>query len=107
MRFSILLCISEIYYKWYRFRDNDKFASCGGDKVFYIWDVLTGKYIRKIVAHNNKINTISLNPYENVIATGSFDNSVKIWDLMSNNYKPIQVLDDFTDSVTKVIFTDD
>jgi len=42
-----------------------------------------------------------------VIATGSFDNSVKIWDLMSSQHKPIQVLDDFRDSVTKVVFTDD
>lgn len=92
---------------YYRFKDNSKFASCGGDKVFYIWDVLSARYIRKIIAHQAKINTISLNEYENVIASGSFDNSVKLWDLMSNNYRPIQVLDDFKDSVTKVVFTDD
>ena len=42
-----------------------------------------------------------------MIATGSFDNSVKLWDLMSSQHKPIQVLDDFKDSVTKVVFTDD
>ena len=90
-----------------RFSDNTRFASCGGDKVFYVWDVLTGKYIRKIVAHMNRINTLGLNLAENVIATGSFDNSVKIWDLQSSSFKPIQVLDDFKDSVTKVMFTDD
>ncbi len=50
---------------------------------------------------------MALNPYENVLATGSFDNSVKLWDLMSSSFKPIQVLDDFTDSVTKVMMTDD
>ena len=50
---------------------------------------------------------MSINAYENVIATGSFDNSVKLWDLMSSSYKPIQVLDDFTDSVTKVLMKDD
>ena len=57
--------------------------------MFYIWDVLSGKYLRKFIAHTNKINTLALNPYENVIATGSFDNSVKLWDLMSNSFKPI------------------
>lgn len=33
------------------FKDNSRFVSCGGDKVFYLWDVLSGKYIRKVVAH--------------------------------------------------------
>jgi len=74
---------------FYRFRDNARFASCGGDKIFYVWDVLSGKYIRKIVAHQSRINTLSLNMQENVIATGSFDNTVKIWDLMSPQWKPI------------------
>jgi mitogen-activated protein kinase organizer 1 len=50
---------------------------------------------------------MALNFHENVIATGSFDNSVKLWDLMSSSYKPIQVLDDFKDSITKVAWTDD
>lgn len=75
--------------------------------MFYVWDVLTGKYIRKITAHQSRINTLAVNLQENVIATGSFDNSVKVWDLMSPQFKPIQVLDDFKDSVTKVLFTDD
>lgn len=41
-----------------------------------------------------------------MIISGSFDNTVKIWDLMSKNHKPVQVLDDFKDSVTKIISTD-
>ncbi|TNV78881.1 hypothetical protein FGO68_gene7083 [Halteria grandinella] len=88
------------------FSDNNRFASCGGDQVFYIWDVLSGRYLRKITAHQSRINTLALNPLETVIATGSFDSSVKLWDLQSQQYKPIQVLDDFKDSVTKVIFTE-
>jgi hypothetical protein len=38
-----------IYY--FRYKENDKFISCGGDKLFFIWDVLSGNYIRKIYAH--------------------------------------------------------
>lgn len=75
--------------------------------MFFIWDVLTGKYLRKVTAHQSKINTMAVNRAENVIATGSFDNSVKLWDLLSSQHKPIQVLDDFKDSVTKVLFTED
>ena len=65
------------------FQDNSRFASCGGDKTFFLWDVLTGKYTRKISAHQSKINTLALNPLQNLIASGSFDNTVKIWDLLS------------------------
>lgn len=32
---------------------------------------------------------------------------MKLWDLMSTNYRPIMVLDDFKDSITKVLFTED
>ena len=68
---------------------------------------MTGRFIRKITAHQSKVNTLALNLAENLLASGSFDNSVKIWDMMSQQHKPVQVLDDFKDSVTKVMFTDD
>lgn len=72
------------------FQDNGRFASCGGDKTFFLWDVLTGKYIRKITAHMSKINTLALNPQQNLIATGSFDNTVKIWDILNpQQFKPV------------------
>ena len=32
-------------------KDNNKFASCGGDKSGYLWDVATGKMIRKYFGH--------------------------------------------------------
>ena len=31
--------------------DNAKFASCGGDKSAFLWDVATGKMIRKFYGH--------------------------------------------------------
>lgn len=49
-KFSILQCIMPSF-TGFSFKDNSRFVSCGGDKVFYLWDVLTGKYIRKVIAH--------------------------------------------------------
>ena len=31
--------------------DNNKFASCGGDRAGFLWDVATGKMIRKYHGH--------------------------------------------------------
>lgn len=37
-----------------------------------------------------------------MIVSGSYDRTVKIWDMRSNNYRPIQTLDDFGDSVSSL-----
>jgi len=37
------------------------------------------------------------------LATGSYDGSVKIWDLKSSSYHPIETLKTFKDSVSKVV----
>ena len=51
------------------------------------------------------MNTVAVNAEANVFASGSFDGSVCLWDLMSRSFTPIQRLYDFKDSVTKVMFT--
>lgn len=43
---------------------------------------------------------MQLSPYQNVLATGSFDSTVKLWDLLSKSHRAIQTLSDFRDSVT-------
>jgi mitogen-activated protein kinase organizer 1 len=40
---------------------------------------------------------------ESVLATGSYDGTVRLWDLKSSSYLPIETLKSFKDSVTKVI----
>ena len=38
--------------------DNDKFVSVGGDKTVFVWDVKTGKILRKFSGHVAAINTV-------------------------------------------------
>lgn len=45
----------------FRAQDNGRFASVGGDKYLYLWDVTTGKILRKFVGHNAVDLNISLN----------------------------------------------
>ena len=53
-----------------RAHDNAKFASCGGDKVVFVWDVPTGKSLRKLSGHFGKINAVAFNTDAQVLASG-------------------------------------
>ena len=86
-------------------KDNAKFASAGGDKSAFFWDISTGRVVRRIQAHAHRINSIAMNEDSSVLFTASYDKTVSAWDLRSNSREPIQTMKDFTDSVTSVIVT--
>ena len=50
--------------------DNAKFASCGGDKVVFVWDVASGTVLRRLQGHFGKINTVVFNRDAQVLASG-------------------------------------
>eukprot|EP01035_Chromulina_nebulosa_P027846 gene27846-36671_t len=83
--------------------DKSKFCSAGVDKTCFLWDVASGKVIRRIQAHVHTINAVDLNEDCTVVMTASYDNTLKFWDLRSVNREPIQTLSDFRDSVTTVL----
>ncbi|KAF8270257.1 nuclear mRNA splicing protein [Lactarius quietus] len=79
--------------------DNTKFASSGGDRSVFLWDVTTGNTLRRISAHLTKINVVEFNADATVVASGSYDSTVKLWDLRAQNRQPIQALEEARDSV--------
>jgi mitogen-activated protein kinase organizer 1 len=86
---------------------NDRFVSTGGDKTVFLWDVQTAQTIRRYTGHAGRVNRgVFAGDGDSVIATGSFDGTVRIWDVKSNSYKPIMTLDDAKDSVTDVAIHD-
>ncbi|KAF1780120.1 FAD-linked oxidoreductase-like [Phytophthora cactorum] len=87
--------------------DNNKFASCGRDKDVFMWDVPTAKVIRKFEGHVHSVNCVRYNADSSVLLSGSYDKTIRAWDIRARNaYTPIQVLDDFRDSVTSMVVTD-
>jgi mitogen-activated protein kinase organizer 1 len=87
--------------------DNDKFVSTGGDKTVFLWDVQTAQTIRRFTGHAGRVNRgVFGGDGDSIIATASFDGTVKIWDVKSNAYKPIMTLDDAKDSVTDIAISD-
>jgi mitogen-activated protein kinase organizer 1 len=60
--------------------DNTKFASVGGDRSALLWDVATGKVIRRFSGHGARINSVDMNSDGTVIVTGSYDATIRCWD---------------------------
>ena len=84
------------------FHDNTRFASAGDDRNVFLWDVSTGAVVRRVAAHGRATNALAISSTSAVLATASYDQSVRLWDLRSQSREPLQALTDFRDSVTSV-----
>ena len=56
--------------------DNASFASCGGDRTCFLWDVAEGIVKRKFEGHNQRVNSICFNEECTVLLTASYDQTV-------------------------------
>ena len=81
------------------------FGSCSGDQLCRVWDLRSGKDVKKIHAHTNDILSIDFNKYENFIATSSTDNLIKIFDLRANMDQPLMMLMGHQLAVRKIKFS--
>lgn len=51
--------------------DNAKFASCGGDRSVFVWDVAAGVTTRRMPGHAGKINVVEFNEDASILASGN------------------------------------
>ncbi|KAF6019587.1 hypothetical protein EB796_022113 [Bugula neritina] len=86
--------------------DNSKFATAGLDRKVFLTDVSTGKVLRKIRAHDDKVNTVKFNSESTLLFSASVDGTCKVWDLRSRSYEPIQTMNEAKDNVTSLYVTD-
>jgi mitogen-activated protein kinase organizer 1 len=83
--------------------DNARFASVGGDKTVFLWDVATAQTLRRFNGHAGRINACAFGGDEDsVLCTGSFDGTVKVWDCKSRSDKPIMTFGDAKDAVSSI-----
>jgi mitogen-activated protein kinase organizer 1 len=86
--------------------DNSKFVSCGGDKTIFLWDVASATTIRRFSGHAAKVEGVAFGGDDeagsSVVVSGSFDGTVRVWDVKSQSSKPLMTLSEAKDGITSV-----
>ncbi|KAK1775252.1 WD40-repeat-containing domain protein [Copromyces sp. CBS 386.78] len=88
---------------------NATFASSGGDRAVFLWDVSTAQTIRRFsnAGHTTgRINSVIFAGVDDsLLISGGHDTTVRIWDVRSqSSAKPVQVLGEAKDGVTSLVF---
>jgi len=91
-------------------QDNQTFASVGGDRSVFLWDVQNAEgTLRRFGSNTNQGHTSRITSVafagdgDGVLISGSDDTSVRIWDVKSRDTKPLMVLDEAKDGVSSVV----
>lgn len=64
------------------FSPDSRLLISGGDQSIYVWDVATGKQrSRPMLGHRNDVNALSFSPSGNLLASGSQDGFVVLWNM--------------------------
>ena len=83
--------------------DNARFASVGGDKPVFLWDVSTAQTLRRFTGHAARVNAVTFGgENDSVLLSGSFDGTVRVWDTKSRSDRPIMTLSEARDSVSSL-----
>ncbi|KAI6359702.1 hypothetical protein MCOR25_006969 [Pyricularia grisea] len=91
--------------------DNARFASSGGDRTVFLWDVATATTLRRFGndGHTSRVNCVAFGgDGDSVLVSGGFDTTVKLWDCKGggNGSKPIQTLTDSRDGISALAVRD-
>ncbi|EPQ31770.1 uncharacterized protein PFL1_01102 [Pseudozyma flocculosa PF-1] len=94
--------------------DNMQFASGGGDKSVYVWDVASGTILRRFNAHVGKVNVVEFCGVpsnasaggDSLLSAAGFDGAVRFYDLRSQgSWKPILELKQSRDAILSLAAT--
>ncbi|KAB8205325.1 WD40-repeat-containing domain protein [Aspergillus parasiticus] len=83
--------------------DNSRFASVGGDRQVFLWDVEQGITVKRWSGHAARVEAVQFaGEGDSVVVSGSADTTINLWDTRSNSTKPIQTLTEASDTVSSI-----
>ena len=85
--------------------DERRVASAGDDRQIILWDIKSGKPIRKRPAHEKAIPTLALSPNGKMLASGSRDHLIRLWNMETGRLR--ETLVGHTEDVLSVRFSPD
>merc|ERR1739847_181963 len=72
---------------------NPVIVSSGWDKLVKVWNLSNCKLKRDYHGHTGYLNTVTVSPDGSLCASGGRDGTAKLWDLCSEEAKPLHTLD--------------
>lgn len=79
-------------------------ASVAPDKV-NLWDVASGRLVHTLVGHSTLVSSATFSPDNTIVASGSWDNTIKLWDAASG--RELATLTGHTNWISSVTFSPD
>jgi mono/diheme cytochrome c family protein len=85
--------------------DGSQAASAGDDRTVRLWDVATGRELRRFEGHTDEVTCVAFTPDGRRLLTGSRDRTLRLWDAQTG--KELRRLRGHTDAVRAVAVSAD
>ncbi|PAV58069.1 hypothetical protein WR25_24627 [Diploscapter pachys] len=82
--------------------DNAQIVCGGADRAVTVFDVETGKQLRRWRGHGARVNAVAFNEESSIVFSGSMDGTMQAWDNRSRSEKAIQMFTESTDGILSI-----
>ena len=86
--------------------DGSRLAVAGNIGI-WIYDAKTGKELKMLTGHTSPVRTVAYSPDGEILASGSDDNTLRLWDAVTGKHFSILKLKESTLRIEKVMYSPD